>query len=328
MGPRRPQLFGCGRKSGSPSANLEGMATDAYQRVLALAANTDDVLLSREAYRLGLSRRAVESLQRVAGQTVLEGAVAIPPIRDPLRTSARAAQLVVPSGVLSHATAAHLHGLQGIGFWTPAMVVDVTVPATRTRLQRQGMRLRFRPVSADERVLLDGLEVTSVVRTLADCASFADRISWISIVDSALHKKLLVIDELEYLSDLLRRGRCSHAVRWLGLVDGLSESPSETRVRVVLTDDGLPPDTLQLVVDGHGGYPIARLDIAYRRKGRKVGLEVDSSEHLRARALYLDRDKHNELSSLGWELRHVVARDAVRRPDYVVYQVRDALGLP
>jgi hypothetical protein len=183
-------------------------------------------------------------------------------------------------------------------------------------------------MAAADFVYLDGLVVTSVLRTLADCVALLDRIGHLSVVDSALHQGLLTVDELDDLAGALRRTRCSGAARWLSLADGLSESPSETRVRIVLVDAGLPPDHLQYLVVGDDGYPIARLDIAYRRHGKRVGLEVDSSEHERPRALYRDRDKHNAFPALGWDVRHVTARDALRRPGYVVNQVREALGLP
>jgi hypothetical protein len=300
---------------------------DPLLTVLARAAETDDVLLSREARRLGMPRRDLEHLQRINRQQLVRGAVAIEPIRDPLRTSARAAQLAIPDGLISHRTAAHLHGLQGVGFWNPADVVDMTLPSARTRRQRRGVRLRFRPLQPSDCIQLGGLQVTSVLRTLADCAAVADRISWLSIVDSALYQKLLTADELGELADLLRRTRCADAARWLKLANGLAESPSETRVRIVLVDARLTPDHLQYVVIGDDGYPLARLDIAYRRNGKQVGLEVDSGEHDRPRALYRDRDKHNAMPALGWDVRHVIARDALRRPGYVVHQVRSALGL-
>ncbi len=58
-----------------------------------------------------------------------------------------------------------------------------------------------------------------------------------------------------------------------------------------------------------------------------MGLEVDSAEHDRVRALYRDREKHNALRGRGWDVRQVTARDVDRRPAYIIGQVRDALGM-
>lgn len=303
------------------------MQQDPFTDALTLAAARDDVILSREARRLGLSKREVEHLQRAAGQHVVRGAIAVPPVRDPLRTAARAAQLAVPAGVVSHQAAAHLHGLQGLGFWQPDAAIDMTLPAAATRRQRNGVRLHFRPLTAHEIVEVRGLLVTSVGRTLADCARAADRVGYISIVDSALHKGLLQSNDLSILAEALCRSRCWEASRWLEMVDGRAESPSETRVRLVLSDAGIPPDDLQFVVREDDGWIVARLDMAYRRPARRVGLEVDSAEHDRVRALYRDREKHNALRALGWDVRQVTAFDAARRPAYVIGQVRDALGM-
>jgi hypothetical protein len=177
-------------------------------------------------------------------------------------------------------------------------------------------------------VEVGGLRVTSVARTLADCAAGSDRNSFVSVVDSAINRGRFRSEDLPELAEQVRASRSSGAAAWLRLVDGRAESPSETRVRLVLTDAGLPPDDLQLLVLDDDGYPIARLDMAFRRGARRVGVEVDSGEHDRVRALYRDRDKHNALRGMGWDVRQVTARDAFRRPQYVVGQVRNGLGLP
>lgn len=304
------------------------MPEDPFHAVLARAAETDDVLLAREASRLGLSWREMGRMRLAAGQPVVHGALAVPPIRNPLRSACRAAQLVLPGAVISHSTAAHIHDLQGVGFWSPAQPVHLSLPARSTRRQRKGALLHFRDVPEDDAVGVGGLRVTSVARTLADCAGDGDRESFVSVVDSAINRERLRMDDLPALAERLRKSRCSAAVDWLRLVDGRAESPSETRVRLVLTDAGLAPDDLQLLVLDDVGWPIARLDMAYRRGARRVGIEVDSGEHDRVRALYRDRDKHNALRGMGWDVRQVTARDALRRPLYVVVQVRSALGLP
>jgi very-short-patch-repair endonuclease len=106
-----------------------------------------------------------------------------------------------------------------------------------------------------------------------------------------------------------------------------AESPSESRVRLTLVDAGLAPDHLQYEVYTDGGFFVARLDIAFTRGGKKVGMEVDSGEHDRPKALYRDRDKLNALRSLGWDVRQVTQHDAFRRPGYVVQQVEQALSM-
>jgi hypothetical protein len=95
--------------------HVRQMVDNPFLAVLALAAETDDVVLAREALRLGLTRREVEALRQTAAQPVVRGAVTVPPVRNPLRTAARAAQLVIPAAVISHATGSHLRDWQAWG---------------------------------------------------------------------------------------------------------------------------------------------------------------------------------------------------------------------
>lgn len=300
---------------------------DKQSRALALAATRDDVLLTSDARALGLTHWEVEGLRRASGLVVVRGALAIPPVRDPLRTAARAVQLQLPRAVLSHVTGARLHGVQGLGWWDPTEPVDATVASHATRAQRRGVRLRFANLAPSDVVDINGLAVTSVLQTLTGCADVLDRDRFVAIVDSALHLGLLSPCDLELLRQRLAHRRRGRYLLWLDLVDGRAESPSETAVRLVLVDGGLVPDELQYDVYTPDGFHVARLDMAYVKGGRKVGLEVDSAWHDGATAPYRDRRRLNALRGLGWDIRLVTARDALRQPGYVLNEARQALAL-
>ena len=302
------------------------MASDPHSLAYALAAANDDVILSSEAREIGLTHWAQESLRRGSDLLVPRGTLAIPPVRDPLRTRARATQLLLPTAVLSHLMAAHLHGLQGVGFWHPNQPIHATVPPGATRWQRRDVQLHFAHVPDSEVVDLGGLRVTSAFQTLLGCGPMLPRAEFVSLVDSALHQEKLPEEELERLADELRR-HCLRAAGWVGLADKRAESPSETRVRLVLGDGGVLPDELQFDVWTEGGFHVARLDIAWTAGQRQVGMEVQSGWHDKTKALYRDREKLNALADLGWDIRQVTGRDADVRPGYVVQQAKQALGL-
>jgi hypothetical protein len=292
-----------------------------------LAAERDDVLLTGEASSLGMTRWSQQALRRGTDLALPRGALAVPPVRDPLRTRARATQLLLPDAVISHLTAARLHPLAGLNFWSPAEPVEATVAPGATRWQRRSVRLHFQPLEADEVVDLNGLKVTSVRRTLRDCAVQLARTPFVCLLDSGLNQGLLRADELGLLAEDLRSRR-RVACAWVDLADGRAESPSETRVRLVLRDADLLPDELQIDVWTEGGFHVARLDMGWTRHRRKVGMEVDSAEHDRPRALYRDRERLNALRSLEWDVRQVTAWDSRKRPGYIVEQAKQALGLP
>jgi hypothetical protein len=297
------------------------MDGDTYARLSLVAAKTDDVLLTREAIGLGIGDQDCRRLRRISREYGLpRGALALPPVRDGLRARARAAHLLVPRGVLCGPTAARLLGLQGLPRATPTNPIHLSLPRRRTRWQRKDMLLHWRDVPDEEIVLLDGLHVTAAERTLLDLQPTLDRATFICLADSAAQQGLLPPERLALLRDELPPGL---AEDWR-LVDGRSESPSETLVRLVLVEVGLGPDELQLQVRDANGRVIARLDLGWRR--RRFGLEVDSGEHDRPSALYRDRYRQNELLELGWDIRRVTAADARNRPSYVRSMVRAALS--
>ncbi len=303
-----------------------GPMTDPESAASELAFERDDVLLTREAAALGLTKWQRQSLLRACDLTLPRGAVAVAPVRDPLRAQARAVQLLVPGAVISHTTAARLHGLAGLGFWAPAEPVQATVEASATRWQRQSVRIHFQTLDAEDVVDLGGLRVTSVRRTLYDCGTRLARVPFVCLLDSAMNKRLCSTEDVSLIAELLC-GRRRVAGAWVALADPRAESPPETRVRLVLHDADLPPDQLQIDVWTDGGFHVARLDMGWIRKRRKVGMEVDSAWHDLPRALYRDREKLNALRALDWDVRQVTNWDAHQRPSYIVAQAKQALGL-
>jgi hypothetical protein len=293
---------------------------DPLARALALAANQDDVLLVSDVLRLGLTKWDLRTLRRTS-ELSLRGALTVPPLRDPMRAAARATQLLLPRAVISHLSAVRLHGLAGLDYWSPEELVHATLPRSATRWQRAGVRLHFQTVAPKELVDLDGLRALPIGRSLRDCAPMLDRVRFVSLVDNALHQGWITLEEL---AELELSGRASG---WLRLCALGSESPSESVVRLILCDAGLAPDHLQHDVFTDGGFHVARLDMAWTENGKKVGLEVESGEHDRLKALYRDRDRLNQLRSQGWDVRQVTAHDAHRRPGYVRHQVLQALSL-
>jgi hypothetical protein len=219
-----------------------------------------------------------------------------------------------------------LHGLAGLQFWSPSEPVDATLEPTATRWQRQSTRLHFQPLDEGDVVDVDGLLVTSVRRTLLDCGTRLARVPFVCLLDSAMNKRLCSMEDAGLIAAALRSHR-RVASAWVELADGRSESPSETRVRLVLHDADLPPDELQIEVWTEEGFHVARLDMGYVRKRRKVGLEVDSAWHDGPRAPYRDREKLNALRGLDWDIRQVTNWDSWKRPAYIVAQMKQALGL-
>lgn len=222
-------------------------------------------------------------------------------------------------------SAARVHGLQGLPrSWTP----QVAVPPGAERRQRAGMEIHVWDVPADEIVVVDGVPVTSVVRTLSDTCRLLER-SWaVALVDSALHLRLVDEGDLARVGALMARRPAAPAGRAnLALARVGAQSPGETRVRLILTDAGLPPDLLQVPVRGRDGRVLGYADLGYRLPdGGWLVLEFDGrSIHERPEALLSDRRRQNAFLGRGDVSMLRFAWEDTYRPETIVSAVRPLL---
>jgi hypothetical protein len=283
---------------------------------------SDDVLTTRRALALGLTeaqcrRLAAESRER----GIARGVLLVGEPSDLLRSRARAAQLLVPGGLLCGPTAARLLEMQGLPFFDADEPIHLLLPNDSTRWQRSGLVLHWTRKPPSRFMDCGGLAVVEAGCALRLLERTVDRETFVALADSAAHRHLITAEWLEHQQEV--EAARSTAKLW-GLVDGRSESPSETRVRLVLHDGGLPAPDLQVQVRDDTGQIIARLDMGWRRQ--RVALEVDSAEHDKPAALYRDRDRQNDLLALHWDVRRVTGPDATKRPAYVQQIVRSALA--
>ena len=187
---------------------------------------------------------------------------------------ARAALLSCGStAVLSHRTAAWLHGLDG--FDPPATIEVIMAPGTRCR-SCEGLTIHFssRMQEAD-RVQMGPWRLTSAARTIIDLSAAVSRRDLENGMDSALRKRLVTIPELQQ-RHRERRGRGS---RLLDLVlDGQPSGGLHTRLERAFLQlsrkAGLPDPICQLVLRT-GSTFLARVDFRYPT----LALVVEVSGH-------------------------------------------------
>ena len=155
-----------------------------------------------------------------------------------------AARSVSPDAVVSHASAAAVHGLT---LWNVALD---RVHVTRNR-RSGGRRTRLLHVhtvglDADEIVEVDGIAVTSVPRTLTDLARTLPFEPALVVADAALHRHRATPAAFEEaVARAAGREGSPPARRVAAAADLRAESPGETRSRVAMARAGLPPPALQ-----------------------------------------------------------------------------------
>jgi hypothetical protein len=259
------------------------------------------VITTAELTEAGLDRNQIRSLHR-AGHLlpVLRGAwcTAQP---GPRQQAIAAALVCHPAAIASHESAALL--LRWREGW-PGESAHLWLPPDATRGQeRAGVRLHWGVVPDDAVMTVDGVAVTTGPRLARDTVRMRARDAAIALLDQGLHSGQLTVQELADLAPALPARRRS----WLALTNGLSESPLESHVRLLLHDAGLHP-SLQVVVRFPHGRHAGRIDMGW--PDSRIGIECDGEgPHGEPAALYRDRVRSDDLASLGWHILRVTWRD-------------------
>ena len=141
-------------------------------RIAELAEGQDGVVALRQLRALGISEKALRV--RCADRRVyplFRGVFVVGRRHPSLRGRWRGALLAVGDDAgLSHRDAGIVHSLAG----ERRPDVDVTVPGRNVR-SRRGIRThRMRAATAADLVVVDGIAVTSLARTMLDHAAFVD----------------------------------------------------------------------------------------------------------------------------------------------------------
>jgi len=223
----------------------------------------------------------------------------------------------------SHRAAMLLWGLDGIS----SAPVEVTVPYTHSPAPEGTILHRTRrPIDG---TYLASVPVTSIERTLLDCASTLGALTMTKAVESALRKSLTTEESLyRLLKEAGGRGVGGTRLLRRLLDDRASEtatgSGAETEALFHLRSSDLPEPRLQHRFVALDGTPIVP-DFYWPTFERAV--EIDGIDaHDSADKLDHDLRRQNKLMDLGVELRRFSARMIRREPDRFLADVRRFLA--
>jgi hypothetical protein len=177
------------------------------------------------------------------------------------------------------------------------------------------------PPMADITVI-DGLPVTTLARTLVDCAADLPRLEAVAAADQFLRAGVdagsLAAALEPVCGERLRRANAT-----LLAADPRSESPMESWTRCLISDAGLPAPVPQLRVRTPNGRS-KFLDFGWDRW--RTGVEYDGlGTHLGLEAETGDRRRHQTLRNLGWEIVVLTASDVMKHPRPWLTRLRDLL---
>jgi predicted transcriptional regulator of viral defense system len=314
-----------GRRDRRPEA-IAQLSQSCMREILEIAAARDGDLIAAVSLReLGAGSHAAETL--VAQGTLVRiryGVYVDAALWRDLDRAGRYRLLVRATGlssrraaVISHMSAAAMHGLPTIGAWPKT--VHVTVPDATGGSHGQATT-RHRHVLPPEVVVIDGLAVTSLRRTLVDVAASTSFLVGVTMIDDALRTEMQRVEEEERrglavvppltkedlhaeLALVSPRRGGKHAERAIDFANGLAANPGETLSRVRMFELGFEVPELQVhfFVEGREYW------VDYFWRGvRKIG-EFDG-RHKYTRGVVLgDRDP----GDVVWEEKR--REDALRR---------------
>jgi very-short-patch-repair endonuclease len=240
---------------------------------------------------------------------------------DDRETRFAAARLVLrPRAVLCMLTAAWLYGadVRRVG----DLDVHASYPSGARTRPRAGVVVTQETLAAEDILVIDGIRVTTPVRTAFDCLRLLRDPEGVVAADALTHLGRTTVDELRgYFAGQRRLRNLRIGERLLDDVDPSSESPMESRLRVRLVRSGLPRPVAQWDVYDDFGRFVARLDLAW--PDAKVAVEYDGAWHWTQRRH--DDRRRDRLRELGWTVIVVSGDDLADRTDAFVSRVARAL---
>lgn len=260
---------------------------------------------TRDAARLGWSRT---QLSRAVATGVLRRVFTAVYVRadvpDSTLMRARAARLVMsPHSVLCDRTAAWIHGIDVFRYaeLETVPVLESYVLRGHDPTDRSDCRGGTRDLLPEDWCVIDGVRVTTPVRTAVDLACRLSRREALAALDAFARDHGLTAAEMNRLLQRYRRRRGVIQARELvQLADPRSESSGESWSRLAIHDHGLPDPEPQfwIVVDG---VPVYRLDLAYSKA--KVLVEYDGEEfHTSPADRAHDEERRELLRRRGWHV--------------------------
>ena len=279
----------------------------------------EPVYLSRDLRRAGLATSDLRLLRRTGElQQIRRGAYARSPDPDEgdaHRLLLRATiSMLSDDACLSHTSAALLRGLP----WWVDTLTRVHVTRSRAGGGRRDPLVHVHPalLEPDDRTELDGLSVTSLSRTTADCLRTLPYRRAVALGDAALRLGLSRDDLAEQLHRAAGRVGISSARRAAAFIDGRAESVGESYSRVVLHELRLPPPDLQVDVRDESGQLVGRCDfgwVGFRTLGEfdgkvKYGSLLQEGQQA-GDVVFDEKVREDELRGLGNEVVRWVDAD-------------------
>lgn len=254
------------------------------------------------ARQMGISnRRLRDALNRGETRRLFQGVYCRSDLELTQDVRAAALFLVVsPDSVVCDRTAAWLHGVDAFGYGEKDLVMPIEICALRnhSRTRRTGVDGRVRDLAPHDVMTIDGIRVTTPLRTALDLGCALTRLRALGVLDALRRLHDITLEDLHgELGRYYRRRGVLQLRRLIPMTDPRAESLRESATRARIIDAGLPVPELQwwVEIDGVRFY---RLDLAYPHL--RIAIEYDGEEFHRRTAAQMQADRERR----DWLRRH------------------------
>jgi len=289
----------------------------------------DQPFLLTDLSELGITRHQLrQAIAKHVVRRVLQGVYCRTDLPDTIDLRCAAARLVLPDHVVvSDRSAAWLHG---IDCFDPSSldippVLEVVSLRGHPRTRRSGVLGSERDLLAGDICLVNGIPVTTPLRTVADLACQRGRYAAAAVLDAFM--RAFGLTHRDYAKMEVRFARRRGVTQFRELREfatALAESMGESWTRLAIKDAGLPVPRPQVWVT-IGGVRY-RLDLAYLHL--RIVVEYDGKEfHSSDEQKSADRKRRRALRDAGWIVIVVGSEDfAGAALDDWLGELRDAIA--
>lgn len=221
----------------------------------------------------------------------------------------------------------HLTSAAVRGWWLPPLPSDMPVFVAQHRSisppRRPGLIVSRHSTEPELRTE-SGLRLATAPETLLACARDLRLLDLIVLMDSALHAGACDVFQLHGIAQQRRRGapRLREA---LPLVDGRSESPWESMLRVLHVSCDIPVEPQYVVRDDAGAF-VARGDLWI--VGTRTLHEYDGAHHLNREGQRKDLKRNARIDRAEWSRRGFTREDVLHQAVLILKEADLALGRP
>ena len=289
------------------------------QELQRLAARQHGLATRSQLTKLGFSRHQIEA--RVISHRWRRAAPSVydvaPGSIDERRTLHAA--VLSSGGLSSHRSAAALHELIDRPPLKPELVVaGATFPRTLDASVH-----RSRTIGPKDRTRIDGIDTTSVLRTLLDLGTVVDQMTLSLAVNRAIVTRKTTVLRLLAVVDVGPRMGQRGIGPLRGVLDHfrIDREACESKLESLL-DEAVAAQRLPTHRQHRANVAGRRYRMDFAWPDHMVFVEVDGlAEHTERRAFDRDRRRQNDLVAAGWLPLRYTWTDLTQRPDEVVAEI-------